>query len=205
MIEQAKRRIHRLRLSHIEFRVADVLEELKRVPPRSLDVAVLTWLIGYVGCDEIFPLLKQALRPGGQVGFVAHLDRSPLVPIEVFEEIIRKEPQSLLKAVKFKFPKDKDETERHLRAWGLETEWIRQSSFSFVCHTGREVYDHVMKSGAGTTLYYSLKPSERSRLAEEFVRRIEERYAGLPEITIVHEYVVGIGICLDGGCQPSHI
>lgn len=197
MVEQAKRRIRTLGLSNVELRVGDVLEELKVIPPQSLDVAVLTWLIGYLGCDEIFPLLKQALRPGGQVGFVAHLDRSPLVPIEVFEEIIREEPQSLLKAVKFKFPKDRYETEKHLETSGFETEWIRQSSFNFVCHTGREVYDHVMKSGAGTTFYYSLKPSERGRLADEFVRRIEERYGGSPEITIVHEYVGGIGICID--------
>jgi MoaA/NifB/PqqE/SkfB family radical SAM enzyme/ubiquinone/menaquinone biosynthesis C-methylase UbiE len=197
MIEQAKRRIQRLGLTNVEFIVADVLEELKSIPPQSVDVAVLTWLIGYVGCDEILPLLKRALKPGGSVGFVAHLDRSPLVPIEVFEEIIREEPESLLKTAKFKFPKDKHETEKHLKTSGFDTEWIEQGSFNFVCHTGQEVYDHVMKSGAGTTFYYSLKPSERDRLAKEFVRRIEERYAGLPEIEIVHEYVTGIGICMD--------
>jgi MoaA/NifB/PqqE/SkfB family radical SAM enzyme/ubiquinone/menaquinone biosynthesis C-methylase UbiE len=199
MIGQAKRRIQKLRLANVEFRVVDVLEELERIPPRSLDLAVLTWLIGYVGCSEIFPLLKQALKPGGSLGFVAHLDRSPLVPIEVFEEIIRTEPQSLMKAVKFKFPKDSDETEKHLKASGFETKWIQQSTFNFVCHTGQEVYDHVMKSGAGTTFYYSLKPSERERLAQKFVRRIEERFKGAGEIIIVHDYVVGIGVCLDAG------
>ncbi len=200
MIEQAKKRIRQLGYSNVEFRRGDVLEELRKVPPASLDGAVLTWLIGYVGCDEIFPLLKRALRPGGMVGFVAHLDRSPLVPIEVFEKIIREEPQSLLKAVKFKFPKDQNETEKHLRSSGFKIDWIQQSNFDFVCHTGQEVYDHVMKSGAGTTFYYSLKPSERGRLADEFVRQINQRYAGASEITIAHEYVVGIGICLDKGC-----
>jgi MoaA/NifB/PqqE/SkfB family radical SAM enzyme/ubiquinone/menaquinone biosynthesis C-methylase UbiE len=194
MIEQAKKRIQRRGFSNVEFRRGDILEELRKVPAASFDVAVLTWLIGYVGCDEIFPLLKQALRPGGLVGFVAHLDRSPLVPIETFEEIIREEPQSLVKAVKFKFPKDKNETEKHLRAAGFKTGWIKQDSFNFVCHTGQEVYDHVMKSGAGATFYYSLEPLARDRLAKEFVQRINERYAGAPEIKIVHEYVVGIGI-----------
>ncbi len=197
MIEQAKKRIQRRGFSNVEFRRGDILDELRKVPPASFDAAVLTWLIGYVGCDEIFPLLKQVLRPGGIVGFVAHLDRSPLVPIETFEEIIREEPQSLVKAVKFKFPKDKEEAERHLKESGLKTEWIRQDSFDFVCRTGQEVYDHVMKSGAGTTFYYSLEPSARDRLAKEFARRMDERYAGASEITIVHEYVVGMGICLD--------
>ena len=194
MIEQAKKRIRQLGLSNVEFRVGDVLKELKKIPAKSIDMAVLTWLIGYVGCLEIFPLLKRVLRPGGIVGFVAHLDRSPLVPIEVFEEITREKPQSLMKAVKLKFPKNADEIVKHLKTSGFKTEYIRQDTFNFVCHKGSEVFDHVMKSGAGTTFYYALKPTYRKRLTKEFVRRIEERYQGANEITILHEYVVGIGI-----------
>jgi MoaA/NifB/PqqE/SkfB family radical SAM enzyme/ubiquinone/menaquinone biosynthesis C-methylase UbiE len=194
MIETAKKRIRQLTISNVEFKVADVLEELGRTPSASHDIAILTWLIGYVGCDEIFPLLKRILKPGGSLGFVAHLDRSPLVPIEVFEEITRIEPESLIKAVKLKFPKDSDETEQHLKQAGFEIKWIKQGTFDFICHKGTEVYDHVMKSGAGTTFYYSLKPSERERLANEFIQRIDKRYQNTKEITIVHEYVVGIGL-----------
>jgi MoaA/NifB/PqqE/SkfB family radical SAM enzyme/ubiquinone/menaquinone biosynthesis C-methylase UbiE len=197
MIEKAQKRIQRLGFSNVEFKIADVLQSLRKMSPASFDVATLTWLIGYVGCREIFPLLKQALRPGGLVGFVAHLDRSPLVPIEVFEEIIREKPEAMMKTVKFKFPKDADEVERQLRASGFKTEWIRHGTFDFVCQKGQEVYDHVMKSGAGTTFYYSLIPSEREKLAKEFVRRIEKRYPGIPQIKIVHEYVAGIAICQD--------
>jgi len=49
-----------------------------------------------------------------------------------------------------------------------------------------------MESGAGTTFYYALRPSERDRLAKAFVRQVDERYRGAPGITIVHEYVVGV-------------
>jgi MoaA/NifB/PqqE/SkfB family radical SAM enzyme/ubiquinone/menaquinone biosynthesis C-methylase UbiE len=194
MIETARRLVEQQGLSNVEFRIADVLEELKKMPPSSADAAVLSWLIGYVGCREIFPLLKKALRPGGIMGFVAHLDRSPLVPIEVFEELAREEPQSLMKAVRLKFPRNADETERHLIESGFKVKWIKQGTFDFVCSEGREVYDHVMNSGAGTTFYYALKPSARRRLAEEFVRRIDRRYKEAAQITISHDYVVGIGI-----------
>jgi len=197
MIEQAKRRTRESGLSNIEFRVADVLEELKRMPPASFDAAVLTWIIGYVGCDEIFPLLKKVLKPGGLLGYVAHLDHSPLAPIEVFEEIVQEEPESLMKAVRTKFPKDMDETEEQLKAAGFKTHWIRKSTFDFVCHKGREVYDHVMKSGAGTTFYYALKPSARERLAKKFIRRIDRRYEGAPKIKILHEYISGIAVSKD--------
>ncbi|HKJ68341.1 MAG TPA: methyltransferase domain-containing protein, partial [bacterium] len=193
MIEQAKNRMQHHGFANIEFRVGDVLEVLSKIPPNSIDVAVLTWLIGYVGCRDIFPLLKRILRPEGEVGFVAHLDRSPRVPIEIFEEITREEPQSLEKAVKLQFPQDADETERDLQASGFTLEWLHQSTFNFVCHRGQEVFDHVMKSGAGTTFYYALKSSARERLTQEFIRRIDTKYQESPEITIVHEYVAGIG------------
>jgi len=194
MIARARARIQELGLANVEFRVSDVLRELETVPEESFDVATLTWLIGYVGCGEIFPLLYRALTRGGYVGFVAHLDRSPVVPIEVFEGIARDNPQSLTKAAKFKFPKDADETERHLKEAGFGTQWIKQGSFDYVCRTGQEVYDHVMKSGAATTYYYSLRPSDRERLAKEFVDRIDERFEKEREIVIGHEYVVGIGL-----------
>lgn len=194
MIEKAKNRISRLGLSNVEFRIGDVLEELKNIPSESCDVAVLTWLIGYVGCWEVFPLLHRILKSGGIIGLVAHLDRSPLVPIEMFEELTREDPQALTKAVKLKFPVDAAEIEKEFDSVGFRTEWIKQSKFDFVCQTGQEVYDHVMKSGAGTTFYYSLKPSARERMTREFIRRIDERYDGFPEIKIVHDYVTGIGI-----------
>lgn len=113
----------------------------------------------------------------------------------MFEEITREEPEALMKAVMLKFPKDANETEKHLRESGFETKWIRQGTFHYVCHTGQEVYDHMMKSGAGTTFYYALKPSARERLANEFVRRVNERFQEKPETTITHEYMVGIGVC----------
>jgi MoaA/NifB/PqqE/SkfB family radical SAM enzyme/ubiquinone/menaquinone biosynthesis C-methylase UbiE len=194
MIEKAKERMRQEGLNNVEFRVGDVLEELEKLPPDSLDVAALTWLIGYVGGWEIFPRLRTVLKTGGKAGFVAHLDRSPRVPIEVFEEIVREEPLSMMKTVKFKFPQDAGDTEGDLRVAGFDVEWIRQSTFDFVCQTGMEVYDHVMKSGAGTTFYYSLQPEYRERFAKEFVRRIEERFRKEPQITIVHDYVVGIGV-----------
>ena len=119
MVDKAKQRVREQGLTNVEFRIGDVLEELQRIPANSVDVAVLTWLIGYVGCEEIFPLLQRILKPNGVIGFVAHLDRSPQVPIEVFEEITREDPQVLMKAVKMKFPADAQETEQHLRLAGL--------------------------------------------------------------------------------------
>jgi MoaA/NifB/PqqE/SkfB family radical SAM enzyme/ubiquinone/menaquinone biosynthesis C-methylase UbiE len=207
MVSKARQRIREQRLANVEFCIGDVLAELRRIPAESVDVAVMTWLIGYVGCDEIFPLVKRILKPNGVIGFVAHLDRSPEVPLDVFEEITREDPQVLMKAVKMKFPADAQETKIRLRDSGFEIGTLYESTFDFICHRGQEVYDHVMKSGAGTTFYFSLQPSAREPLAQEFVRRIEGRYRDQGEIRIVHRYVVGIGVAAVQKllCQSSQI
>jgi MoaA/NifB/PqqE/SkfB family radical SAM enzyme/ubiquinone/menaquinone biosynthesis C-methylase UbiE len=205
MVNKARQRIKQQGLTNVEFRIGDVLEELRHFPAESVDVAVMTWLIGYVGCDEIFPLLKRILKPDGVIGFVAHLDRSPEVPLSVFEEITREDPQVLMKAVKMKFPMHAQGTEAHLRNSGFEIGTLYEGAFDFFCHRGQEVYDHVMKSGAGTTFYFSLQPFARERLAQEFVHRIDERYRGQSEIRIIHRYVVGIGVSTVQKllCQPT--
>lgn len=192
MVRKAQDRAARTGYTHVEFRIGDVLEQLKLIPPQSVDVAVMTWLIGYVSLDEILPLIHRILKPAGVVGFVAHLDRSPQIPWEVFEKITREDPGVLLKAVRMTFPVDAAETELRLVDQRFEPVVLYQDSFDFVCHRGQEVYDHVMKSGAGTTFYYSLEPSARKRLAAEFIRRVEQRFLGQPEIRISHRYVVGI-------------
>jgi SAM-dependent methyltransferase len=192
MIEKAKERMQREGLTNVEFRVGDVLVELRQIPRASVDVVLSTWLIGYVGCDELFPLVKRVLRPGGLFGFVAHLDRSPQVPIEVFEEITREEPGCLTKAARMKFPQNDIEVNHHLANTGLNAKHVIEGKFYYIGKSGRDVYDHVMKSGAGTTFYYSLKSECRERLAEEFMSRIDQRYTGQPEICIEHRYVIGI-------------
>lgn len=190
MIEKAKKRTAEERLAQVEFRIADVLDELARVPPSSIDVAVSTWLIGYVGCDELFPLVNRVLRPGGVFGLVAHTDRSPLTPIEVFEEITREEPTSLIKAASMKFPAGGDELKKRLAEAGFTSFDVTEGTFEFVGRDGRDVYDHVMKSGAGTTFYYSLAPECRERLAAEFIRRINHLYASRTAISIEHRYLI---------------
>jgi len=193
MVAVAEQRIRDRGLANVDFRLADVRELLAELPVDSYDIAVLSWLIGYVGCEEIFPLLNRVIRPGGAIGFVAHLDRSPLIPMEIFEDLVREKPDCLMKTVKMSFPADTAEISDHLLNAGFLPEFIKRGTFTFTCRTGREVYDHIMKSGAGTTFYYSLRPPVRESLAEEFIRRVERRFHGLAEMTITHEYVVGVG------------
>ena len=192
MIGQARQRMKDEGLTGVKFIVGDVLEELTKIPDHSIDVVLSTWLIGYVGCDELFPLVKRVLKPGGVFGFVAHLDRSPLVPIEVFEEITREEPECMVKAARMKFPLDSNEVMHHLKEAALNPVKVSEGKFDFWGESGGDVYDHVMKSGAGTTFYYSLKPEFRNQMAAEFIARINKLYCGQSKIRVEHKYVVGI-------------
>ncbi len=193
MIEKARARVRGARASdRVSFTVGNALDALRSQPEGSFDVVTMTWLIGYVSCEESFSLIRRVLKPGGLVGFVAHLDRSPRVPIEEFEALAQEHPGSFDKYVEFVFPADAEEVSGHLTAAGLEPVVLQEGTFDFVCTTGQEVYDHVVKSGAGTTYWLALKPRERDRFVRRFVDRIDERFAADRTITIEHAYVLGI-------------
>jgi MoaA/NifB/PqqE/SkfB family radical SAM enzyme/ubiquinone/menaquinone biosynthesis C-methylase UbiE len=164
MVEKAKKRFSGHGMARPQFRIGDVLTELGRIEPGSIDVATLTWLIGYVGCDEVFPQLAKAMKPGGMIGLVAHLDRSPELPFGVFEDLVRENPGVMDKAVRMKFPLNDDDLRKALNSAGFKIEFLKSGTFSVFCHTGREVFDHVMKSGAGTTFYYAVKESARQQM-----------------------------------------
>ncbi len=191
MIDKAGARLRVEQIDNVEFRVANVLNELEALPAQSADIVLATWLIGYLGCEELFTRAARVLKPGGIIGFVAHLNRSPLLPIEVFEEITRAEPGCLLKAARMKFPTDRIDVEGHLNRAGFSAFDVREGSFVFTARNGRDVYDHVMNSGAGTTFYYSLRPEYRALLVDKFIDRIDRRFAGDSRIPVEHRYVIG--------------
>ncbi|UCD64004.1 MAG: methyltransferase domain-containing protein [Candidatus Zixiibacteriota bacterium] len=194
MVARARERLENAGLNRTEFRIGDVLEELAAMPPGSADIATLTWLIGYVGCEEIFPSLSRVIRPGGEIGFVAHLDRSPELPFEIFEDLVRENPGVIRKAVLLKFPQESGDVAASLAAAGFEIDYLYDGTFTVVCRDGRGVLDHVMKSGAGSTFYHAIEESQRGRLMEDFVRRVDERSGTSEGIPILHRYVVGTAV-----------
>jgi hypothetical protein len=194
MVERARQRFAFANLNGTEFKIGNVLTELEHMEAVSIDAATTTWLIGYVSCEEIFPLLSRVVRPGGEIGFVAHLDRSPEVPFEIFEDLVRENPDVMEKAVRMKFPASDDEVRVALTECGFEPRYLHSGTFTVVCRDGREVLDHVMKSGAGSTFYHAIRPSERQRLIGQFIRRIEEHYGTSNGIPILHRYAVGTAV-----------
>lgn len=194
MVKRAKQRFSFANINGTEFRIGNVLTELDKFDAASIDAATTTWLIGYVSCEEIFPPLARVMKPGGEIGFVAHLDRSPEVPFQVFEELVRENPDVMEKAVRMKFPSSDNDVRMALNKYGFEPRYLHSGTFTVVCRDGREVLDHVMKSGAGSTFYHAIRPSERQGLIDKFITRIEAHYATSNGIPIMHRYAMGTAV-----------
>jgi MoaA/NifB/PqqE/SkfB family radical SAM enzyme/ubiquinone/menaquinone biosynthesis C-methylase UbiE len=193
MIGKARRRLAEAGALHrARFTRGDVLGQMAHLPGASLDAATMTWLIGYVSCADAFPAIRRVLKPGGFLGFVAHLDRSPLVPIEEFEALAKERPDAFAKYVEFEFPADAAEVYSELAQAAFEPVRLEEGTFDFVCATGRDVYDHLVKSGAGTTYWLALKQKERERFRDDFIARVDARFAGREKIVIEHRYVLGV-------------
>ncbi len=194
MTRIAKKRLENLGISNVEFIIGEIFEKTKHIPESSFDIAVIAWVIGYVSCEEIFPVISRVLKPGGEVGFVCHQHRSPLIPFEAFEEIALADPGALSKLVVMTLPDGADETARHLRDAGLYPKYLQEGTFTIRYASGREVYESIMKAGLAASFYYSIRPEKRDHMAELFIHAIDKRSAGEEEIEIAHKYLFGVAV-----------
>jgi len=187
MVARARKRLKCLGVNSAEFRLGDVFTQLEKIEPATIDVASATWLIGYVSCDALFSALSRVIKPGGTIGFVAHLDRSPELPFDVFEQLVRENPGVMEKKVQLDFPRDDQEVCRSLDNSGFDVAWLHRGTFEVTCRNGIQVFDHVMNSGAGSTFYHAVRESARRHLTESFIRKIDERMNGADSITVDHQ------------------
>jgi len=81
--------------------------------------------------------------------------------LEIFAELVARDPSVLQKRVAFDFPRDKGHVETQLTAAGLEAESIREGAIVFRYRSAQEVLDHLLKSGAGTAFHDAVDANRR--------------------------------------------
>ena len=188
MLEQARRRAASAGLEGIRFVAGDALENLtaSRGP---FDLVFSTWVLGYIPLEPFFKAAHQALSKGGRLAFVVHRQDSPREILELFKELAIENPQVLQRQVAFDFPQDGDDAARRLTAAGLTVERAWEGSVVFRYDSPAQVFEHLLKSGAGTAYYDAIDPDRRQGLQQEFVRRLALRNRQGPGYQVVHDYL----------------
>jgi len=185
MLAEARRRCRAF--GNITFHAGDALELLEEAGP--FDVVMTTWVLGYISLSPFFKAAARALGPGGRLAFVVHRDGSPREPLEIFSSLVAEDPGMLTRAVDFDFPRDAAHVGTLLDAAGFEVESLAEGAITFRYRTGREVLEHLLKSGAGTAFYDAVAPEKRPALECRFVERLGSGAAERDDCPVTHEYI----------------
>ena len=188
MLAAARQRLDRLGIPNFRLTAGDALQILKTEHP--FDVVFSSWVLGYIPLRAFFAAAAEALAADGRVAFVVHKANSPREPIEIFGEIVAKDPSVLQKRVWFDFPRDKDHVEYMLRDSGFEVEHLSEGEVTFCYDNPDEVLEHLLKSGAGTAFYNALDPKRRKAMESEFLERLGASKRRTYEV--VHDYIACI-------------
>ena len=197
MLREADRRLRREQVSNVRLVEADALNALKAEAP--FDLIFSSWVLGYIPLDPFLASAAESLNPGGRLAVIVHREHSPREPLEIFAELVARDPAVLRKRVAFDFPRNAGHMREALAASGFVPEMLREGSITFRYPTSEEVLEHLLKSGAGTAFYEAIDPSRQHALRREFLRLLSERNAGRPVFEVVHDYVAATARLLPTG------
>ena len=190
MLAQARRRLAAGAGDKVRFVHGDAMAAL--ATEGLLDAVFTSWVLGYIGRRPFFEAASGSLRHGGRLAFVVHKENSPREPLEVFAELVARDPAVLTKRVAFDFPRDADHVRDEISAAGLAVDDTWEGAVVFRYATPAAVLEHLLKSGAGTAFYDAIDPDRRDALTGEFLQGLAARHGDRPPYEVVHEYVACI-------------
>jgi MoaA/NifB/PqqE/SkfB family radical SAM enzyme/protein-L-isoaspartate O-methyltransferase len=187
MLTGAQNRIRDAGFTNVQFIAGDALEILEQ--KGNFDVVFSSWVLGYIPLRPFFDAARKSLKEGGRLALVVHRENSPREPLEIFAELVARDPSVLRKRVAFDFPRDLDHVREEMAKVKLTIVDIWEGEIVFRYRSPEDVLEHLLKSGAGTAFYDAIDPKRRPQLTDEFLRILAERNAYPDHYDVRHEYV----------------
>ena len=187
MLGEARNRAESAGLHTIRFIEGDALEVLRE--GRIYDIIFTSWVLGYIPLKLFFNASSSALASDGRLAFIVHKENSPREPLQIFGELVARDPSILRKHVEFDFPRDMKHIETEVTSAGLEIEHLSEGHIIFHYDTPEKVLEHLLKSGAGTAFYEAVNPVRRKEQENQFIKILEERKGLRNDFEVVHDYI----------------
>ncbi len=190
MLANARRRLWMQGAKNVLFVTGDALEILAAEGP--FELVFSSWVLGYIPLAPFFSTAAEGLAPGGRLAFVVHKENSPREPLEIFAQLVARDPTVLTQRVAFDFPRDLAQIKQQMAAAGLDIEYLWEGSVTFRYDTSEGVLEHLIKSGAGTAFHDAIDPARRGALTQEFLDIFASRHYDPNGYEVSHEYVACI-------------
>ncbi len=190
MLAEARKRTQAAGAGNVRFVAADALEVLESEGP--FDLVFSSWVLGYIPLEPFFVAAGRALSQAGTLAFIVHKENSPREPLEIFAELVARDPSVLLKRVAFDFPRDVGHVQAGLAAAKLHIEELWEGAAVFHYPSAEGVLEHLLKSGAGTAFYEAICPDRRGSLTSDFIKLLADRNVCPTGYNVSHEYIACI-------------
>ena len=190
MLALAQQRLARSGMKNILWKCGDALQLLEQ--QEDLDLIYTSWVLGYIPLEPFFRASFRALKEGGLLAFIVHRENSPRRPLEVFAQLVAANPSVLLKSVAFDFPRNANHVLSLLEKTGLQLLDLSEEEIVFRYPSAEKVFEHLLKSGAGTAYYDAIDPHCREELTRNYIDALGDLQESNGEYPIVHEYIMCI-------------
>jgi len=187
MLSEARRRVGSGGIKNIRFIAGDALAILGS--GELFDLIFSSWVLGYIPLKPFFEKAFEALNKGGRMAFIVHKENSPYELLEIFKELISKDPSILKRQIDLDFPQDNDHLCDELKSVGFEVELLLEDKVVFQYNRPEEVTEHLLKSGAGTVYYNNLDPGKIESFEDAFIKSLIERHKPDEHFEVVHDYI----------------
>jgi MoaA/NifB/PqqE/SkfB family radical SAM enzyme/protein-L-isoaspartate O-methyltransferase len=190
MLAEARKRATAAGVDNVRFVAGDALDILESSGP--FDIVFSSWVLGYIALKPFYAAARGALAKDGRLAFVVHKENSPREPLEIFAELVGRDPSVLRKRVAFDFPRDMCQVQAELSGAQFKVDELWEGAVVFRYDSPEHVLEHLLKSGAGTAFYDAIDPSRRASLTDDFLMLLADRHRSSAAYEVVHEYVACI-------------
>jgi MoaA/NifB/PqqE/SkfB family radical SAM enzyme/protein-L-isoaspartate O-methyltransferase len=187
MLNEARRRLGARGIENVRLVKGDGLELLEA--NGLFDVIFSSWVLGYIPLAPFFAAASRALTKGGRLAFIVHKENSPREPLEIFSQLIARDPTLLRKRVAFDFPRGVSHVQSEMGAAGLNVDEAWEGEVVFRYDSPEGVLEHLLKSGAGTAFYDAVDPARRRQLRKDFLECFAKKQTRTTGYEVSHEFV----------------
>jgi len=190
MLAVAQERAAAEGLRNCEFVRGELLAAMAAEPSAACDACTCTWVVGYVGIQDLAERAARLLRPGGRLGVVCNAAYSPKEILHVALRMLARHPWALRRAVNFPFPSSRRAIRHALLRAGFQEPTIETGTFTLLYESGRQILDYFERSGEAEVYRQCIDPKHYGRLMAEFAERMEAGYRTPEGVRVTYEYFV---------------
>lgn len=174
MIAAAREKLRRQGLSNVEYSVRDALDELQRLPDKSVDLILSCFALHYLDTAKVFDEMRRVLRPDGRIGIATSSLHTLAEWQGLFFDIVAQNPELAQACATYQLPSlpvSSEDFKDWLAKAGLSPVEVVTRHKVAQFSTFIEGVHYLIRTGMITEYFYRMPMAVRYFVLDEIVER----------------------------------